>query len=83
MIQKGCFAIEADAKDVCPVDTGNLRASIHTEIEPLKGEVGTNVEYATYVECGTRYQDAQPYLEPAYLKNKDKIADGIKKELSK
>jgi HK97 gp10 family phage protein len=28
--------------------------------------VGTNVEYAEYIEYGTRYQTAQPYLRPAF-----------------
>lgn len=46
---------EGYAKDLVPVDTGNLRNSIsHTvdEEEPT-AYVGTNVEYAPYVELGT------------------------------
>lgn len=27
--------------------------------------IGTNVEYAAFVECGTRRMSAQPYLRPA------------------
>ena len=27
--------------------------------------IGTNVEYAPYVELGTRHQKPQPYLKPA------------------
>lgn len=47
---------EGHAKKLCPVDTGNLRNSItHTVSD--NGEraayVGTNSEYAVYVECGT------------------------------
>ena len=80
-IEKGCLSIEADAKQVCPVRTGNLRASIHTEIQPLRGEVGTNVQYAPYVEFGTSKQVAQPYLEPAFLKNKDRIINEIQRGL--
>jgi HK97 gp10 family phage protein len=46
---------EGHAKKLCPVDTGNLRGSIsHTvdEAEPAV-YVGTNSEYAAYVELGT------------------------------
>lgn len=45
------------AKLLCPVDKGVLRNSINTEIrakaEEVEGEVGTNLEYAAYVEYGT------------------------------
>lgn len=46
---------EGYAKDLCPVDTGNLRNSIaHTvdEEEPA-AYIGTNTSYAAYVELGT------------------------------
>lgn len=43
------------AKKLCPVDTGNLRNSItHTVSDGEKAAyIGTNSEYATYVEMGT------------------------------
>lgn len=58
---------EGYAKMKCPVDTGNLRNSItHAVDAPSKSAIiGTNVEYAAYVEKGTSRQKAQPYLEPA------------------
>ncbi len=64
----------------CPVGTpesthkrgyigGRLRSSITWEVVSeggdLSAKVGTNVEYAPYVELGTRYMRAQPYLVPA------------------
>lgn len=51
---------EGYAKDLAPVDTGRLRNSIsHTVDEgELAAYIGTNVEYATYVELGTgKYTD--------------------------
>ena len=61
--------IQRRAKKNCPVDTGRLRASITYRLGKdstgLVGEVGTNVEYATFVEFGTEGQEAQPYLRPA------------------
>lgn len=37
----------------CPVDTGNLRTSISHDSDEDTAIVGTNVEYAPYVEYGT------------------------------
>lgn len=49
------LAAEDYAKKLCPVDTGNLRNSItHTVNGAEKAAyVGTNSEYAVYVEMGT------------------------------
>jgi len=60
--------IEREAKKRCPVDTGLLRSSITPVVESwASGYVGTNTEYAPYVEYGTKYAGAQPYFEPAFL----------------
>lgn len=54
-LQRACIRVEADAKENAPVDDGTLRASITHEIDAsaIVGEIGTNVEYAPYVEFGT------------------------------
>ena len=56
------------AKD-CPVDTGRLRASITHEVEgtgrDIKMVIGTNVEYAPFVEDGTSRQSPQPFIKPS------------------
>lgn len=46
---------ESYAKDLVPVDTGNLRNSITHEVITSEPSViiGTNNEYAVYVELGT------------------------------
>lgn len=63
------IAVEGHAKGICPVDTGRLRSSIGHELGSDGGSlfvrVGTNVEYAPYVELGTRRMSAQPFLTPA------------------
>jgi HK97 gp10 family phage protein len=57
------------AKSLCPVDTGRLRDSITWQMGMVMGlpaaRIGTDVEYAPYVELGTRYMAAQPFLRPA------------------
>lgn len=55
-------------KDPRPnVDTGRLRASITHQISEAEKAVyiGTNVEYARYVELGTEHMKGWPYLKPA------------------
>lgn len=57
--------IESTAKELCPVDTGRLRSSIHYERSGLGGFVSTNLTYAPHVELGTVRTRAQPFLFPA------------------
>ena len=45
--------VEAQAKVNCPVDDGQLRQSIGSEVKGNIGAIGTNVEYAPYVHQGT------------------------------
>lgn len=57
---------ESHAKKLCPVDTGRLRNSItHAQYSEDTEVVGSNVDYAPYVELGTHKQKAQPFLRPA------------------
>lgn len=73
IMMKAVLMVEADAKRMCPVDTGRLRASItHRVIHDrgvIQGRVGTNVHYGPDVELGTTNQSAQPYLRPALENN--------------
>ena len=66
-VLKAAYDIEANAKTVVPVDTGNLKNSIQTMPESdLSATVGPRaVEYAIYVEMGTYKMRAQPYMIPA------------------
>ena len=59
------LAAEGHAKKECPVDTSTLRNSITHVVDEKAAYIGTNVEYAPYVELGTSKQKAQPYLKPA------------------
>lgn len=52
-LNKACLVVENEAKRLCPVDTGDLRNSITHEVDDGVGIVGTNKEYAPYVEFGT------------------------------
>ena len=78
------LAAEGYAKRACPVDTGNLRNSITHAVE--SGEdavyVGTNVEYAPYVEMGTRLTAAQPFLRPAATEHGSTYRGILRRNLS-
>lgn len=52
-LTKCALIVEADAKLKCPVDTGELRQSITHEVYRDGCVIGTNYEYAPYVEYGT------------------------------
>lgn len=66
--------VEASQKLLTPVDTGNLRSSIEQSFpDKLTVDIGTNVEYAPYVELGTSRQSAQPFIKPSLFSNADKI----------
>lgn len=58
---------ESYAKQECPVDTGRLRNSITNAVRADEKAVyiGSNVEYAAFVELGTSRMKARPYLRPA------------------
>lgn len=60
--------LQSGVQDGAPVDTGTLKRSVTLEIEEdgLKAVVGPHTEYAAYVEYGTRFMQAQPYVRPSY-----------------
>lgn len=82
-LEKIGFLAENYAAKKCPVDTGNLRASITHEVDAADDAVyiGTNVEYAPYVELGTSRQKAQPFLRPAASEHSAQYRQVLKKAL--
>lgn len=64
------------------VDTGRLRGSISHAADDEAAYVGTNVEYAPYVELGTSKMGARPFLRNAVSNYADEykkiIEDGLK-----
>lgn len=60
---------------------GTLKRSIGIDITDggMTAEVEPTAEYAPYVELGTRFMDAQPYLGPAFKDQKEKFKKDMKK----
>lgn len=82
--------VEGEAKALCPVSTdktrpggphGELRQSITSQVEGNVCTVGTAKNYAPYVEFGTRYMSAQPYLVPALKNKENEVIQAIKESL--
>lgn len=60
---------------------GTLKRSIGIEITDggMSAEVEPTAEYAPYVELGTRFMEAQPYLKPAFDEQKEKFKKDMKR----
>lgn len=56
---------ETYAKKATPVDTGRLRNSISHSVDGEAAYIGSNVEYAPYVELGTSRAKAHHMLQKA------------------
>lgn len=61
--------------------TGETKRSIDLEIKDdgFTADVGPGTDYSPYVEYGTRFMDAQPFVKPAYEEQKELF----KRDLSK
>ena len=52
-MQESGEVVRKEAVLNCPVQTGRLRGSITVNVEGNTAEIGTNLEYAPFVEYGT------------------------------
>lgn len=81
-LEKVGLTAEAYAVLNAPVDTGRLRSSITHATDETSAYIGTNVEYAKYVELGTSKQKPQPYLRPAVNDHMLEYKQIFEKEIS-
>lgn len=73
IVRSTAHLIEANAKQIVPVDTGNLRNSIGTDITRhaegqgygTEAEIGAAAAYAPYVELGTTRMAPRAFLGPS------------------
>lgn len=76
-VRKVALDIEAAAKAAAPVDTGNLKNSISSDIDGLSAEIGPTAEYGMYVEYGTSRMRPQPYMGPAVDANSGNLDEAL------
>ncbi|MEV7962409.1 HK97-gp10 family putative phage morphogenesis protein [Oerskovia paurometabola] len=72
-VRKSTLDVERDGKTFAPVDTGNLRSTIGSEVfetaTSVTGEVGPTASYGGFVETGTSVKRPQPFMGPALDRN--------------
>lgn len=78
--------IESDAKQKAPIDTGKLRQSIKAQkVNSKTYEIRANATglapYAPFVEFGTRFMRAQPFLFPAFFAGRKRFTNALQKLL--
>ena len=61
--------------------TGRLLNSITFAVDGMDVYIGTNVEYAPYVELGTSRSKPKPYLKPAAEEHGREFSDLLKESL--
>ena len=70
-IKKLTLKVEREAKKATVVDTGRLRASISHRFSGTSAAVGTNVQYAEWVEWGT--DKSNPPNEGRHMEGASKV----------
>lgn len=73
--------MQQTAHDLAPNRTGQLQRSItHEERDGgFTAEIAPHTNYAAYVEYGTRYMAAQPYMRPAFMQQSERFKSDLAK----
>lgn len=81
VVKKNGAELQQKEMRTVPVDTGNLKRSILLAVEDngMTSTVEPTTNYAGYVEYGTRFMDAQPYVRPIYEQQKEIFMKDMKK----
>ncbi len=61
--------------------TGTTKRSVDLKIKAngLEADSGPTTEYSLYLEKGTRFMTAQPFVEPAFNEQKEKFKSDMQK----
>jgi len=81
IVKQNTAELTQGAQRKAPVDTGNLRRSITMDLSDggLTGKVKPTADYAPYLEYGTRFQSAQPFMRPSFNKQKAQFKSDMDK----
>lgn len=79
VVQKHGAAMHKAALRNVPVDTGHLKRSITLETDSMTATVQEHADYGIYVEMGTRYMGAQPYMKPALQSVEGAFVEDLRK----
>lgn len=67
------------SKFVPPTGTTKRSVTLDFKDNGLTADVGPTTEYSGYVEYGTRFMEAQPFVRPSFDKQKEIFIDDMKK----
>ena len=81
VVKKNGSRLQSKSMDKAPVDTGTLKRGITLDIKDggQSAVVESTVHYAGYVEYGTRFMEAQPYVGPSF----NEVKGQFKRDLEK
>ena len=74
--------VKAEAMRKVPVRTGYLRSTIYATVKDWVVNVGADATYASFVELGTRFMQAQPYLWPAIQQYLPELEQMVKEAIA-
>jgi HK97 gp10 family phage protein len=82
-LKQAATLIKQEAIWNCPVRTGYLRTTIFYSVngDEMGFTVGAKAPYGGYVEFGTRYMQAQPYIRPAFITVMTSIRSAMSQEI--
>ncbi len=68
VVKSNTVSMNKNMQKLAPVDTGYMKRSIISDFTDggLSGTTSPHTDYAGYVEHGTRFQAAQPFVKPAF-----------------
>lgn len=81
VVRRNGADMQIKAQRLAPVDTGTLEKSVGLDVEDagFTAKVEPTAEYAPYVEVGTRFMEAQPFVKPAFNEQKQKFKQDMDK----
>lgn len=81
VVDQGLGLVEERAMELAPVLTGWLRSQVYKRKTGFLGwELGDLASYAGFVEFGTRYMRARPFLRPAVDEKMPLVREELKDE---
>jgi HK97 gp10 family phage protein len=81
VVQKNAQELYSNAVRTAPKRSGYLRSSMQVQMQDsgMTAKIYPTADYAPYVEYGTRFMDAQPYMRPSFEKQAPKFKADLDK----
>lgn len=85
VVRKNGSDMQGEIQDNADFDKGYQTGATHDSIMlditngGFSAEVEPNTEYSPYLEYGTRFMDAQPFVRPGFEKQKEKFKKDLQK----